>query len=156
MVFKNRNMNTRTMKPQNPTNTLRSEKILFKKIKTLWFLYSWFWGLVPKVIQLLMRSNTVISGYFLKGTQSLRTSENVATHFLVQLKEQNTPISPPKAWFIYHHELDSSCTSKSSIWSCNLTHTCDLSTWRTTTALCGKNVQKRPQDRIFGKFLAVS
>lgn len=105
---------------------------------------------------LVMRMNTVILECFLKGAQSLCISENTATHFLVQLKEQITPISPPKAWFIYHHQLDSSCTSKSSIWSCNLTHTCNLSTRKTIIVLWGNNVQKRLQDRIFGRFSVVS
>lgn len=105
---------------------------------------------------LLMRTNTVISEYFFKGTQLLCISENVATHFLAQLKEQNTPISPSKAWFIYHHQLDSSCTSKSSIWPCNLTRTHNLSTWKTAIALWRNNVQKRPQDRIFGRSLVVT
>lgn len=47
---------------------------------------------------LLMCANAqyLLWEHFLKGMQLLCISENVAIHILLQLKEQNTPISPPE------------------------------------------------------------
>lgn len=46
-------MNTRTMKPQNPTNTPRSGKVLFKKNQNLMIFIVIILGVdVPKVIKL--------------------------------------------------------------------------------------------------------